>query len=804
MKLPIPSFGNNKDKSDYYLTLLLNDEKVSAVILEETEGKIKVLSKQTEKFSKSIEEIELEDLIETIDKTISHAEEILPPHIETHKTVFGVKENWVEEKKIKKEYLAKLKKVCNSLDLSPMGFIVISEAIANLMQEEEGAPISAVLVEIGNTNTTLTLVRGGKNLETISGPIEESVTQTVDTQLKHFTIDVLPSRIILFHTQNSEDIAQQFISFQWSKSLPFLHMPQITVLPVDFDAKAVVAGAANQMGLEMLPSMSDAPSETIKNYDQKVATRPETPLGSDTSQPVKIKDAPVLSSTTPVDTLPKNIASDNFGFVMDKDIEEVYEENPERKDAIDEDTIDTEPHFTIHSSSEQKEETDEDEEDTNTLHMQPKQFDETVQSTNRTRIGSGDYKSKTANFAFLSNLLSLKDKISLPRLPSLPFGKNSVILPIAGIVILVLLIIGAYYLYSSKLQASVIVSIKPKIVEQTDSVIFNTDGTNDFGNNIIAAQSVSDTLSGSDSTNATGKTEVGTPAKGTVTIYNSDVSSNAQLSAGTQIKSSNGLLFTLDKDINVASASGDIFSGTKPGTAQVTVTAKDIGTDYNLPSATKFTVASSSSLAGKNDSAFSGGTKKTVTVVAKADIDKLKTDVINSLQDKAQSDISSKAQSGQTVLPIIINSSLGKTNVDKNIGDQATTVKLTADVTFQGIAYKNDDVLTFAQQFLRKHYASDTSFSDKSIKSSFTNMKQKNEKEIAASIAVQAGILPNINQQDIINKLAGKSYKDALTLLSALPQIESSDIKLSPYIPFIPKSLPHSSSHITLSIKSDE
>src|SRR5580693_55735 len=105
MKLPIPFLNSKKEESDYYLGLILTDEKAAAVILKADEGNLKKINSHEALLTESLEEISADDLITTVDKAISRAEEILPPDIQTHQTVFGVKNNWVdpETKKIKKE-----------------------------------------------------------------------------------------------------------------------------------------------------------------------------------------------------------------------------------------------------------------------------------------------------------------------------------------------------------------------------------------------------------------------------------------------------------------------------------------------------------------------------------------------------------------------------------------------------------------------------------------------------------------------------------------------------------------------------
>src|SRR3989344_221229 len=115
MKLPFSLPFGKKEKAQYFLSLLLRDEKANAVIFEEESGKAHVIGEHEEHFNETIETASIEEWLEVLDKAISAAESSLPPHIETQKTIFGVKENWVEDGKIKREYLIRLKKVSDAL-----------------------------------------------------------------------------------------------------------------------------------------------------------------------------------------------------------------------------------------------------------------------------------------------------------------------------------------------------------------------------------------------------------------------------------------------------------------------------------------------------------------------------------------------------------------------------------------------------------------------------------------------------------------------------------------------------------------
>src|SRR3989344_6863275 len=112
----LPFFGK-KEKKEYFLAILIRDEKVTAVIFEELSGKVRVVGKNESYLPTIFEEASIEEWLEAFDKAISGAEETIPENVETQKTIFGVKETWVEESKIKKEYLLRLKKVSDTLGL---------------------------------------------------------------------------------------------------------------------------------------------------------------------------------------------------------------------------------------------------------------------------------------------------------------------------------------------------------------------------------------------------------------------------------------------------------------------------------------------------------------------------------------------------------------------------------------------------------------------------------------------------------------------------------------------------------------
>lgn len=809
MRLPIPSFINKKEKPECLLALLLRDERVSAVVIEEFAGKIKVVGKNDEYFETNLEEAPIDEWLDILDKTISRAEETLPADVETHKTVFGVKEEWVDEKKIKKEYLATLKKVCEALNLTPIGFLVTTEAITHLMQEEEGAPVSALLVQVSKKSVSVSLIRAGRFIESKTHPIAGSVVTTIDALLKEFEgVEVFPSRIVLFDGKNDE-LAQEFISHQWSKSLPFLHVPQISMLPIDFDARAIVFGAASQMGLSVSDSVIDREGTEIKTFSGKhtgkgteESKEPKETKETEEEPKVHAADQPTDADESPNN--PKNPNTPNsadtagaseFGFVMNQDIE---------KAKASEETITEQPQHKIVSYRERVDEhaTHAFSNNPHANIRKPELPENDEESPSRSRMVNQSEKNGFSLSGVTSLFAGIISKITLRSIFSLPstIGRGGKAVFIAPLVVLVLL--GIVLLYFFQLRSTITLSVNPKDIQEQETLVFSLSSDNDFSHNVISAKDVTVDLPGKATTQATGKKDVGNKAKGSVTIYNNN-DAKKTLTQGTTI-TANNLEFTLDKDVSVGSASGDIFSGTKPGTATVAVTAVKIGTEYNLPSGAKFTVADSSSVAAKNDQAFSGGSKKQVTVVAKKDRDKLLADLPKSLQEKAKDEIGKKIESNDTVLPVFSEATLSKKDFDKDENDEAKNVTLTATVAFIYYVYKNDDLTQFTKELVKNRYGDENNITQDGITNELTDIKKKGDDEVETKVAIKGGLMPKLDTEKLKDELAGKSFTDAYDLLSKQSQVSGVDIALFPPIPFLPKLLPRVSDNITIVIKTNE
>lgn len=762
MKLSLPFFKKKK-KTQYFLALLLRDAKSGAVIFEEIDGAIRPVGKNEEYFKTDIEDAPIEELLEVLDKTISKAEEALPPNVETQKTVFGVKQDWVEESKIKKDYLVKLKKISDEFGLIPIGFLVIQEAIVHLIQKEEGAPVSAILVENDNKNLTVSLIRAGRIAETRFTQIEESAAKSVDKLLHHFDYEVLPSRIIILDDKESEELAQEFITHSWSKNLSFLHVPQISVLTKGFDARSVLFGAAQQMGFDVLGNTEGK----IKNEEKKTK--------NEKAEEVKTTEKTEEELENKEETKEEGkISFNDFGFVEGEDIAKVEEKEQEEEKLESYKTEETE----------EKPQNSE-----NAIAIQ-------IKNENTNLVNTKSSKNYMKTFSKISQkMISIIPK-SVVKL-KINGGKLVFISPL-----IILVLIGIFLLYIFNLKATIVVNVKPKPIEHNQDITFLIDKPSDFSKNIVQGKTITVTEDGELSAKSTGTKEIGDKAKGSVTIY-ARFTEDKTFPKGTAITSSNNLDFILDSSVTIASSSADASSPAV--TAKVSVTAKDIGKEFNLPSGTKFTFESFSSttIVAKNDSAFSGGSKKEITVVSKNDIQKLDQDLPKKLEEKSRNDLNKKLTPDMLLLPGILSSDFIKKNYDKKEGEESPIITLKATVEFQGISYQKNNLDDFSKKLLKSD-VQDLVFTENGIKYSMRDIKQKNDNEILAKLYAKAFLMPKLDNKKLTQELKGKSFDEANDLLSKIPQVSDVSVNLSPNLPLLPKILPQRSENISIVVKSNE
>lgn len=490
MKLPAIPFLTKTEKTEFFLALLFESDKVSGILFQEQDKTLVILASHEAKIA--LEEASIEDLVVAADTVISRLEVSIPEGANLEKTIFSVPYTWVEDGKIKAPRLSQLKKISVELALTPVGFIVSIEAIVVFLQKKEGAPVNGIFVELSDKLLTVFIVRGGNIIEVKHGVISENVEETVEKLLENVEkLDVLPSKIILISSEEAEHIQQKFLSYNWTKNLPFQHLPQVAILERGFENEAIINGVATQMGAQIKGEIAVSKFEEVGEDEETI-----------------------------------DVIDDNFGFVKEKDVKNIVEKIPVEKK---EETVIKHATSTHHISEREAPEDD--------YANQEEEPTEARQSNFLSSIILSVVP-KNLSFNFFRNQKIIKN------------GKSFVV-PIAALIFVIILLV---FYYSLILGVNVSIFTDQKEFKDSLGITLITSGDSSFSDKRLKISTTSEIVSGEEAQETTGKLETGKKAVGEVTVFNKTEEAKT-LNKGSIIISSNGLEFVINDDIKIASTS---------------------------------------------------------------------------------------------------------------------------------------------------------------------------------------------------------------------------------------------------------
>lgn len=363
-----------------------------------------------------------------------------------------------------------------------------------------------------------------------------------------------------------------------------------------------------------------------------------------------------------------------------------------------------------------------------------------------------------------------------PRIP-----KNSFIVAAVGLALIFVLGLVCWWIFP---KAVVTVYVSPKKVDAEDTVLIN-------------AKAISSDVSGDKTVSVTGTKTVGDRAKGEVTFNRAG--NTATISAGLKLTDSTGsFVYTLDSGVVVPS--GDSID---PGTVTASVTATNIGAQYNLVAGTKFSVEGfGDSLVAQNSSAFSGGSSTEITAVSETDRKDLLSSLTSELIEKGKDKLAENLSSDEVLIEDATTATASATNFDHKVGDEASNLKLSLVVKTSGFTASKDELKKLADNALKDKVPNGFVLRPDQIKYQFEVVGKKKD-VIEAKVRFTANLLPEINTTEIAKKIVGKSRSKAEEILSQTPGYTRNEIKFNFSLPSFLVILPHLAKNITLEVAAE-
>ena len=670
---------------------------------------------------------------------------------EPEKILFGVPDTYLLDEELKEPYLKLIRDIVKSLEIQPMAYVATSHAVVHLLDKTEGGPTTAILVDIEKEHLSVSVARAGKIDGTKVLTRGDNLAGDVEKGLLSFTdIEVLPSRILIlgYSTESLEKQKDTLLSFPWMDKLPFLHFPKIEIIDSNTDIMAVALAGAVEI-----------------NPDVKISSEKETVNKF-------VKDIPMGRESEKVGVAVGGAAT---GFITG-DITEKTQNSNLKSQSLEEAT---EPVETDDEDVGIAEETGVETE---------KPVLEAEEEPERHVQKSSQETSKLTVFGAVSNKLS-RGK-----------GKFSIL------VLVLVLLLAAILLLP---QAQVTIFVEPKVVEKDTQVIADPSvKVVDEENKKIPGQVVETSVSGSEKLAATGKKQVGDPARGKVIIYNGTDSSKI-FSAGTAM-TTGGVKFTLTSSVTVASRSAsqsDPLSTVSGKSDPVDVTAGAIGADGNIPSGTSLTVGSfpQSQVVAKSEGNFSGGTSKDVTVVTDADQKKLLAELASTLRKKAQEEIQGKladspGEAGKKILEEALTEEITKKTYSKGVNDQANEFNLNLTIKFSGIAYADSDLKMIVAKLVDTNIPEGYQL-DLSETETQADVSKMEKNQLIFLARFKAKLTPRLDLLKIKNDLKGQSPKKAGEILRSYENVLESEVRMMPSLPAPLARLPLLPQRIKLEVK---
>jgi hypothetical protein len=302
----LKDFLNNRDKPpELYWSLVIEKGWVQAGIwyIGETDAEVLNVSPGAAWGSE-------DELVGACDAALSSSVAKLPENYEEpSKTVFGVGSSWVKGGEIQDEYLAMIKKVCTDLSLTPVGFVVLSEAIAHLYKSEEGSPLNAIIIGLSSENLEISVFKLGNLIGTTSVARSVSITEDVTEGLSRFEgASPLPSRMVVFDGKGGEleEAKEELMKASWEGigKMKFLHTPKAEILASDRKVLATCLAGAAEIG-----------------NVTGVSSKEETAEAEDVLPP----EAEIKNVTKP----DEETTAEDLGFVVGEDVTKNKEPEPE-------------------------------------------------------------------------------------------------------------------------------------------------------------------------------------------------------------------------------------------------------------------------------------------------------------------------------------------------------------------------------------------------------------------------------------------------------------------------------------------
>jgi hypothetical protein len=212
-------FLKRKPEKTYYFGLYVTDSYLEGFVIDINQGKPIIIAQK-----KRLLSVAFDQILEDTDGLISDLE--LSSHIQLDKTIFFLNSYMIDQRthEIKDSYKDIIKILVRDLELEPLGYIDVQEAIHDYVQNK--SIINGIFVELNKKEVGIFIYKGGSLTHSEYTTRGEDIGESLEEVLAGIPgTHILPSKLYLYGSSTPE-VASDIAKYKW-KEKTFIQHPSI-------------------------------------------------------------------------------------------------------------------------------------------------------------------------------------------------------------------------------------------------------------------------------------------------------------------------------------------------------------------------------------------------------------------------------------------------------------------------------------------------------------------------------------------------------------------------------------------------
>ncbi|MFH0773226.1 MAG: hypothetical protein V1922_02850 [bacterium] len=225
MKLPF--FSENKSVGEVYCGILLKEAQGVCYVYEKRPFSVLLLKQKEFQYTDGWEHI-----VDDIDETLSLIEQEMGKQATITQCVFFVFAHIIDQSthEIAKPYIAKMRDISKLLELKPVGYMEVIDAVHEELEKEKQTRLSSIVAELDDTRMTIFLFKGGHKIVVQHVSRTDNFAEDMQTALEKIAQShILPNHIYLYDSTDLAEESSDLLLYSWKKNL-FIQQPRITVV----------------------------------------------------------------------------------------------------------------------------------------------------------------------------------------------------------------------------------------------------------------------------------------------------------------------------------------------------------------------------------------------------------------------------------------------------------------------------------------------------------------------------------------------------------------------------------------------